>query len=262
MKHVRGFVSSSSATLLFATACLPMAASAGAVDIPFDPANFNPGQAIDNPYWPLVPGTSFAYSSESEDGCEVELFEVTNTTKTDFLAPYSTIVATEIHDRSWLSPECDGNYALIEKTRDWYAQDTSGNIWYFGEATESYDGDVCPSDAGSWVAGSAAEAGIIMLADPKPGASYQQEYSAGNAQDMAKVLRVNASVEGGFGSYGNCLETKEWSPIERGAIEQKYYCPDGGGLMLVKEHQGKTLRVEYAGSSLPGGNYAAAGVCP
>ncbi len=246
-----------------AVAWMPLASSARTVEIPFDPANFSPGQAIDNQYWPLIPGSSFVYTSESDDGCEVGLFEVTGDTKSDFPAPYDGIVATEIHDRSWLSPECDGNYALIEKTQDWYAQDNSGNIWYFGEATESYDGDECPSDAGTWVAGiGGADAGIIMLASPRPGDSYQQEFSAGNAEDMGKVLRVDASVDGGSGAFSGCLETKEWSPLEPGAIEHKYYCPDGGGLVLINELKGKTLRVEYSGSSLPDGDFAADGVCP
>jgi hypothetical protein len=246
-----------------ALAWLPLVSSARTVEVSFNPANFSPGQAIDNRYWPLIPGSNFVFTSEADDGCEVELFEVTGDTRSDFPAPYDGIVATEIHDRSWLSPECDGTYALIEKTQDWYAQDVAGNIWYFGEATESYDGDECPSDEGSWVAGAdGADAGIIMLARPRPGASYRQEFSAGNAEDMGKVLRINASVDGQSGAFSGCLETKEWSPLERGAVEHKFYCPDGGGLVLINELKGKTLRVEYSGSSLPEGNYAADGVCP
>jgi hypothetical protein len=250
--------------VVLAAAGLPsVAAAGGKVDTAFDAADFSPGQPIDNPYWPLVPGTDLVFTDTSDDGCEVELFQVTNNVKSDFPPPYDSIVATEIYDRAWLSPECDGQYALTETTRDWHAQDTAGNVWYFGENTEAYDADDCPSSAGSWTAGvDGAEPGIVMLAHPQPGDTYRQEFSAGNAEDLAKVLRLNVAVDGGFGAYDGCLVTKEWSPLERGAVEHKYYCPAGGGLVLIKELQGKTLRTEYVGSSLPDGDYAQVGVCP
>ena len=41
----------------------------------------------------------------------------------------------------------------------------------------------------------------------------------------------------------------------------KYYCPSGGGLMLVNELHGGTVRVEFIGSTLPAGDFATAGVC-
>ena len=242
---------------------MPGAASARALDTSFDANDFASGAPIDNQYWPLSPGMIFVFTNESRDGCEAELFEVTNQQKSDFKPPYDTILATEIHDRSWLSEECDGNYSLIETTKDWYAQDKAGNIWYFGEETESYDHDQCPSTAGTWVAGSdGAEPGVIMLADPKAGDSYQQEFAAGAAEDMAKVLRLNATVTTDAGAFESCLETKEWSPLEPGAIEHKFYCPDGGGLLLIQELKGKTLRTEYVGDTLPTGTYAPVGVCP
>lgn len=249
--------------LTVASAAWPSPAAAGGkVDTTFNAGNFSPGRAIDNPYWPLVPGTDLVFTNASRDGCEVELFQVTNNIKSDFPAPYDSIVATEIFDRSWLSPGCDGHYVLAETTRDWYAQDKRGNVWYFGENTTAYDADTCPSTAGSWTAGvDGARPGIIMLARPKPGDTYRQEFSAGNAEDFAKVLRLNASIEGRFGAFSDCLVTKEWSPLSPGAVEQKFYCPAGGGLMLVKELKGKTLRTEFVGSSRPAGTYPEEGAC-
>jgi hypothetical protein len=247
-----------------ALAWLPSSATAGgSVDTTFDPANFSPGQPIDNQYWPLIPGTDFVFTDTSDDGCEVELFQVTNNVKSDFPPPYDSIQATEILDRSWLSPECDDHYALAETAHDWHAQDKDGNIWYFGEDTVAYDADDCPDSTGSWTSGVAgAEPGIIMLANPQPGDFYRQEFDAGNAEDFGKVLRLNATVDIGFGAFDSCLVTKEWSPLETGAVEQKFYCPAGGGLLLNTELQGKTLRVEYVGRSLPDGEYANEGVCP
>ena len=81
-----------------------------------------------------------------------------------------------------------------------------------------------------------------MLADPQPGVSYRQEFLAGVAEDMAKVLRLNARVSVPYGDFEDCLETKEWSPLEPGAIEQKFYAR-GVGLVLVEEHKGKIVRI-------------------
>ena len=77
-----------------------------------------------------------------------------------------------------------------------------------------------------------------MLADPRPGVAYRQEFSAGVAEDIAKVLRLNAKGVVPYGSFENALITKEWTRLEPGAIEQKYYVP-GAGLLLVEELKGK-----------------------
>jgi hypothetical protein len=206
--------------------------SADEYDPQINPAEFADGVGnplpINNPYWPLVPGTTFVY--EDEDGEEHNEVYVTYDTK-DILG----VTCTVVEDKAWVDGE------LAEQTLDWYAQDVHGNIWYFGEYTEAYeDGGV--STEGSWEAGAdGALPGIVMPADPEAGASYRQEYYEGEAEDMAKVLKLNASVSTDFGDFSPCLKTKEWTPLEPGAIEHKFYAP-GVGLVLIEELKaGKTL---------------------
>jgi len=199
---------------------------------------------IDNTYMPLIPGTTFYYEAETEDGTEETITEVTSDTKV--ILGITTVV---VHDMAIL----DG--CLIEDTYDWFAQDEEGNVWYLGEDTESYTVDEdCnieeTSTEGSWEAGqdvagigSDAEAGIVMLANPKQGLSYVQEFYEDEAEDMAAVLRLNANVSIDFGDYEDCLVTKELTPLERGSIEHKYYAP-GVGLVYVEELKGKTVKVE------------------
>jgi hypothetical protein len=234
------------------------AQAGGLVTISFHADNFSSPLTIDNPYWPLVKGTAFVYRSVSEDECEVNDVEVTS--KTKLIAGVRT---REIHDRVWADDDCDGGRdVLLENTLDWYAQDDDGNIWYFGELTGEAT-DTCvpinPGDcnsAGSWTAGedvagvgSPAEAGIIILANPTPGDVYQQEFYAGEAEDLGQVLQLDATVSLALDNtlatdaYADCLKTKEWSPLERGAIEHKYYCP-GVGLVLIEALKGKTVRTE------------------
>jgi len=199
-----------------------------------DPANFVSG--IDNPYFPLTPGTTFTYEAETADGLETDVVSVTHDTKVIL-----GVTCTVVTDQSTL----DG--VIEEDTLDWYAQDKEGNVWYFGEFTTQFENGVPVGHVGSWEAGvDGAKPGIVMLADPQPGASYRQEFLEGVAEDMAKVLRLNARVSVAYGDFENCLETKEWSPLEPGAIEHKFYAR-GVGLVLISELKGKTVRVELVG---------------
>ncbi len=234
-------------------------ATAANLDIDFEAAVFGNPTLIDNQYWPMISGTSFVYAAETEDGCEVNMVSVTTDTKSDFGDPYGSIVALDVADLEWLSEDCDGDYVLMEETTDRYAQDDDDNIWYMGEDTLAYDDEEdCLTDEGAWEPGvDEAEAGIVVLADPVEGLAYQQEFLEDEAEDMGKILKLAVTVElESFGPFTDCLKTKEWTPLERGHIEHKFYCPLGGGLMLINEKHGKTVRVEYIGNTLPAGTFA------
>jgi hypothetical protein len=62
------------------------------------------------------------------------------------------------------------------------------------------------------------------------GQSYRQEYYKGEAEDMAKVQSLNESVTVPYGSFDRVLETKEWTPLEPGFFEKKYYVRGVGPL--------------------------------
>jgi hypothetical protein len=47
---------------------------------------------------------------------------------------------------------------------------------------------------------------------------------------MAKVLSLNESVKVQYGSFDHVLETKEWTPLEPGFYEKKYYARGVGPL--------------------------------
>ena len=123
---------------------------------------------------------------------------------------------------------------LIEDTDDWYAQDKEGNMWYFGEdSREIEDGEVV-STAGSWEAGvDGALPGLIMLANPIPGIWYRQEYYAGEAEDVGQVLSLYESVSVTYGQFNNCLQTAEWSLLEPGIVENKFYAAGVGLLKAI-----------------------------
>jgi len=172
---------------------------------------------VTNQYLPLKPGTLFTYKSEDEDNT----VEVLSETKT-ILGVTCTVVLDKVFEGG----------DLIEETYDWYAQDKDGNVWYMGEDSKTYSNGVITSTAGSWEAGvDGAKPGIIMKADPKPGDSYRQEYYEGEAEDMGDVVSLGESVTVPAGTYTDCLKTRDWTPLEPGVSEFKYYAP-GIGFVL------------------------------
>jgi hypothetical protein len=73
-----------------------------------------------------------------------------------------------------------------------------------------------------------------MQAHPKVGQTYRQEYYKGQAEDMAKVIDIKGSAKVPFGSFGHSsLVSKEWSPLEPGVVEHKYYAAGVGDIKEV-----------------------------
>jgi hypothetical protein len=178
---------------------------------------------VTNPYFPLRPGTTFHYTGETDGIPSTDDMEVTRQTKVIL-----GVRCTVVHDRVYT------NGLLSEDTLDWYAQDTSGNVWYFGEDTKELDsnGNVTSTE-GSWLAGvNGAHQGIIMEAHPRVGDHYQQEFAAGVAEDMAQVLGLHKSACVMYGCFDDLLLTKEWSPLEKGVTEHKYYARDVGFVLV------------------------------
>ncbi|MFC1924569.1 hypothetical protein ACFLXA_04325 [Chloroflexota bacterium] len=183
---------------------------------------------VDNQYFPLTPGTTFIYEGETEDGAERNEVYVTNQTK-EILG----ITCIVVRDRVWVDDE------LAEETFDWYAQEKNGNVWYFGEDSKEYEDGEVVSTEGSWEAGvNDAKPGIIMEANPQVGDSYRQEYYEDEAEDMGEVLSLNEPVSVPYGSYENCLKTKDWTPLEPDVIEHKYYAPNVGFVLEIMFEDG------------------------
>jgi hypothetical protein len=189
-----------------------------------DPANFTTN--IDNPYSPMIPGTTFVYEGQTADGFDHDEVHVTSDTRTILGVPCVAVRDTE---------SLDG--VLSEDTTDWFAQDSSGNVWYFGEDARQYTDGFLSGTEGSWVAGvDGALPGIVMEANPKVGDVYRQEYAIGDAEDMAQVLAFGQSVTVPYGSYSDALETFEFSGLEPESTEHKYY-ESGVGLLLAVDDQ-------------------------
>jgi hypothetical protein len=196
-----------------------------------DPANFV--ATIDNPYLPLVPGTTLVYEGQTADGVEHNEVAVTHNTRTILGIP-----CVEVLDTVTLNGE------LTERTLDWFAQDKDGNVWYFGENSQELAGGLIVDLGGSFTAGvDGAQPGIIMEAHPAVGDFYRQEFDLGNAEDLAEVLSLDQAVTVPAGSFPHCLQTKETEALEPDALEQKYYAAGIGNVLTVDLVTGERLQL-------------------
>lgn len=176
-------------------------------------------------------GKVFIYEGETEDGMETIKVTVTDATK-----EIMGVITTVVTDTAWLDGE------LIEATDDWFAEDSEGNVWYFGEYSEEWEDGEFVGTEGSWEAGEDdALPGMLMPGQPQMGMKYQQEYYEDEAEDMAMVINLDKTVEIDYDTFEGCLETMEWTPLEPGEREHKFYKPGLGLVMELKPRGGREV---------------------
>jgi hypothetical protein len=194
---------------------------------------------VDNPFLPLIPGTTLNYVDSG--GIETNEVAVLHDTLTILGVPI-----TVVHD------QVRANGVVTEDTHDWYAQNKDGTVWYFGEDTKTLDaaGNILSTE-GSWRAGeNGAKPGILMLAHPKVGEQYRQEYAPGIVADMGKVLSLKETATVPYGTFADCVETMEWTPLEPGDRAHKYYVRGIGPVLEESTRRGRQ-RLELVGVVRP-----------
>ena len=175
---------------------------------------------VTNPWFPLEPGTRWVYTGVKDGKQSRDVVIVLHGTKT-----IDGIPCVPVSDRLFLQSR------LEERTTDWYSQDSRGNVWYFGENTAELDrhGHVTSTE-GTWRTGvDGAKAGIFMPASPRVGQTGQQEFLKGHAEDHFKVVAI----------FGNkMLLTQEWTPLEPGVLDHKFYVRGIGNVLEQTERGG------------------------
>lgn len=222
-------------------------------DPDFDPLNFDADfrqLSNPNPYFPLGIGQRREYAG----GDERTVVEVLDATK-----QIEGVTCIVVRDLVYEDDE------LVEATDDWFAAGRDGSSWYCGEEAkdyESFEGDrprhpELVSIDGSFKHGRERDkAGIIMPARPQPGQVYQEEFSLGNAEDIAEVVSVGYA-------YGrdpvldrhvpaelaqrlcqdDCVVTRNTSLLEPGQVELKYHARGIGVFLETVPDEGKTLQL-------------------
>ncbi|MFL5978806.1 MAG: hypothetical protein ACJ76O_09310 [Gaiellaceae bacterium] len=189
---------------------------------------------VTNPWFPLRPGSVYRYRGIKDGEPSREVMTVTHRTKTIDGAT-CVVVSDLLYIRG----------KLEERTEDYYTQDARGNVWYFGEKTAELDehGNV-KTTSGSWLAGiDGAKPGIFMFAHPRAGRSARQEYLKGEAEDHFQVVAIGVTATVPLKAFHGAMLTKEWTPLEPGVIDHKYYVR-GIGTVLEQTVKGGDERNE------------------
>jgi hypothetical protein len=199
-----------------------------------DPADFS--AKINNTRWPMTAGSRWVYRVTDMESGSVNHDVIKATHRTKLIADGITarVVRDVVTDHG----------TPVEVTRDWYAQDFCGTVWYFGEHTIAYRHGK-PHDNGTWQAGRHGNMpGVALPADPKVGLSYREEYSKGVAEDQSRVLALDEQVHVGAGHFTHVLMTEDFSPIEPRVSELKFYAPGSGQAVLAIDVSGGSDREE------------------
>ena len=218
MKKVSGVLAATVMAVILACSNNPLDTSA----TPPVPTSLN--ATVTNPFFPLPAGLVQVFHTQTTGGLELDSVRVVGT------KAINGFTATEVHDIVYLAD------SLEEDTFDWFAQDSAGNVWYLGEDTKQYAHGVVVGTEGTWQWGvNGAVPGIIAWGDTTGmvGKVYRQEFDRGNAQDVGKIVALNQSVTVPFGTLTGCIKTEEWSTLESGPHDHKFYCPQLGTVLEV-----------------------------
>jgi hypothetical protein len=222
-------------------------------DPDWDPADFDSdfaSMATLNDYFPLAIGNVWEYEGGDET------ITVTVMDKTKLIDGVTCIVVNDVVAE-------DGQ--IIEDTDDWYAHGLDGTVHYCGELARDYEwfeGDN-PMEAelveieGSFKAGrDGAKSGILMMAMPMVDTTYRQEWALGDAEDAAEVLSVDYSYgeDPDLDQFvpqelaellcdGDCVVTRDFTPLEPDVEERKYYAPGIGTFLEVNVEEGEIVEL-------------------
>ena len=194
----------------------------------FAPDNFDNPTNINNEWMPMQPGTRWTHEGsavDDEGNSFTRRIEFTVTDLTKEIAGVHTVAA-------WIVDFNDGE--IVEKEIAFYAQDSDGNVWYFGEYPEEYENGEFVK-ASPWIHGiEDARAGIKMMAEPQLGIpSYFQGWGpAVEWSDYGQVDQIGQETCVPVDCYKDVLVIAESSLGEVDAYQLKYYARDVGEIRV------------------------------
>ena len=216
-----------------------------------DPSDFSP--AITNTLFPI---SSFSIKvfegrEEGDDGTERIRIESRTLNRTEAVGG---VVTTVLQESEWI----DGD--LVEVAHDFFAQHRNGDVYYFGETVDNYVNGRLRNHDGAWRADEGRnKPGIIMLANPTVGRTYDQEFAPGIAEDKGTIVALNESVRTPAGNFTGCVKIKDTTPLEPDVEEFKWFCP-GMGMVREESEDGFAELISFTRTTPPAASATPAGV--
>jgi hypothetical protein len=192
-----------------------------------------------NRFFPLWPGHTVTLQGEEDDGGETIEVEaiVEVTSDTELVDGVVTRVVTETESE-------DGE--LVEVSFNYFAHcRETGDVWYFGEDVDNYEGGVIVDHDGSWRAGvGGALPGVIMPGSPMVGARFQQELAPGVAEDRGEVTEVGGTAMVPVGTFSDVLSVVDTDALGvPGPGDLKRFAP---GVGIIVDEVLEAVEIEAA----------------
>lgn len=182
----------------------------------------------ENPYFILKPGYQLVLEGEEEGETVRLVMTVLNETETITLPDIGEIRTRVVEEVE----TADGE--LTEISRNFFAIcNPTNDVYYFGEEVDIYNEDGTITHEGAWRAGEpdedgVAEPGIMMPGTFLLGSRYYQEVAEGIALDRAENTEMGLEVTVPAGTFTDCVQVTETTPLEPGSDSEKIYCPEVG----------------------------------
>lgn len=203
-----------------------------------DPADFT--AQVDNPWFPLPSGTIWVYRRFTTDGSErVEASALSRTRRVD---------GVDTRPVRWVS-HSRGRASLLAVR--WYAEDTSGNVWWFGQRVTRAGADLDPLATRSWLAGrDGAQAGLVMAADPRVGDGYANAYQRAVVERRSTVVSIDASAAVPSRTYRGTVLTEDASRLAPVQLVRSFYARDLG--LVAQQSEAASTTQLYLVAQHPG----------
>lgn len=201
------------ATALCAVAAaIPAAAAKGD---PEEPTFTNPTQ-IDNPYLPLSKFKRCTLKGhEGNEKLKIKR-TVLDRTRT-FLVGGAPVEAMIVKDRVW----ADGK--LIELTHDFFAQDSSGAVRYFGESVDNIRNGHVVNHDGSWLFGrDTQKIGVLMPGNVHVGVHWKSENAPPITVEHDRMVATVPKAEVRGRTYDHAIKVREYALPDK-EVEYKLY---------------------------------------
>ena len=193
------------------------------------PARLNPADysaVIDHPLFPLtgMPVKLFVGESQDPDTGQVskERIELRVSPATELVAGVEVTVLEEFG-------YVDGQ--LDEHSRDYFAQDSDGTVYLFGERVDHFQNGKLVEQPGTWLVGQdVAEPGVYLPAELAIDQTFVPEEVPGLVKDVATVVALDQSVTTAFAAFDGCATIRVAD--DQGDVVDRSLCE---GVGLVRE---------------------------
>ena len=122
---------------------------------------------------------------------------------------------------------------VAEITRDYFAQDDAGNVYYLGEDVDTYKDGRIVGHEGAWLLGKETQKpGLLLPADITMKKAFRSEDVPNVTTEKDRIVSKKARVQVPAGTFTDCIKIEEHA--SDGATEFKYFAK---GIGCVKEEE-------------------------